>query len=70
MATKFNEACGFPSQISKTSDKISQKINPHKSSKDFHVQNPEKIINNGATTHRHAQPQIPNELAGFSFKSA
>ena len=37
---------------------------------DFDVQNPEKIINNGATTHRHAQPQIPNELAGFSFKSA
>ena len=41
----------------KNSDKISQKINLQKSSKDFDVQNPEKIINNGATTHHHARPQ-------------
>ena len=54
---KSNNVCSLPSQISKISDKISQKINPHKFSKDFDVQNPEKIINNGATTHRHARPQ-------------
>ena len=56
-----NNACGLPFGISKNSDKISQKINPQKSSKDFDVQNPEKIINNGATTHRHARPQISSD---------
>ena len=58
---KSNNACGFPFWISKNSDKISQKINPQKSSKDFDVQNPEKIINNRATTHRHAWPQISSD---------
>ena len=53
---KSNSVCSLPSRISKISDKISQKINPHKSSKDFDVQNPEKIINNKATTHRHKFP--------------
>ena len=38
-----------------------KKINPQKSSKDFDAQNPEKIINNGATTHRHAPPQIRDD---------
>ena len=27
----------------------------------FDPHNPEKIINNGATTHRHARPQIPSD---------
>ena len=58
---KSNNVCSLPSRISKISDKISQKINPHKSSKDFDVQNPEKIINNEATTHRHARPQISSD---------
>ena len=58
---KSNNVCSLPSQISKIFDKISQKINPHESSKDFHVQNPEKIINNGATTHRHAPSQIRDD---------
>ena len=53
---KSNNICSRPSPISKNSDKISQKINPQKSSKDFDVQNLEKIINNGATTHGHKFP--------------
>ena len=53
---KSNNICSRPSRISKNSDKISQKINPQKSSKDFDVQNSEKIINNGATTHGHKFP--------------
>ena len=39
-----------------------KKINPQKSSKDFDVQNPEKIINNGATTHRHKFTTTPGFL--------
>ena len=39
---KSNNVCSLPSQISKISNKISQKINPQKSSKDFDVQNPER----------------------------
>ena len=69
---KSNNACGLPFRISKISDKILQKINPHKSSKDFDVQNPEKIINNGATTHHHAPPRTATKIqrpADFSFKS-
>ena len=38
-----------------------KKINPQKSSKDFDAQNPEKIINNGATTRRHAPSQIRDD---------
>ena len=58
---KSNNIYSRPSRISKNSDKISQKINPQKSSKDFDVQNSEKIINNGATTHCHARPQISSD---------
>ena len=39
---KSNNVYSLPSRISKLSDKISQKINPKKSSKDFDVQNPER----------------------------
>ena len=53
---KSNNIYSRPSRISKNSDKISQKINPQKSSKDFDVQNSERIINNGATTHGHKFP--------------
>ena len=35
-----NNGCGLPLQISTISDKVSQKINPQKSSKDFDEQNP------------------------------
>ena len=41
---KSNNVYSLPSQISKISDKISQKINPQKSSKDFDVQNPERSL--------------------------
>ena len=37
-----NNGCGLPFQISIISDKISQNINPQKSSKDFDEQNPGK----------------------------
>ena len=59
---KSNNVYSLPSRISKIYNKISQKIKPHKSSNDFDVQNAEKIINNGATTHRHTRPQISSDL--------
>ena len=63
---KSNSVCSLPSRISKISDKISQKINPHKSSKDFDVQNPE--ISSATEPPRTAiNSQRPS---GFSFKFA
>ena len=66
---KSNNVCSLPSRISKISDKISQKINPHKSSKDFDVQNPEK---NQQQRSHHAPPRTATNFqrpADFSFKS-
>ena len=48
---KSNNICKLPSRISKNSDKISQKINPQKSSKDFDVQNSEKMAYRPAKVH-------------------
>ena len=70
------QQCGFPFWISAISDKISQKINPQKSSKDFDVQNPERSSAMYKTQKdlqqwsHHAPPQTPKCPAGFSFKSA
>ena len=63
---KSNNVCSLPSRISKISDKISQKINPQKSSKDFDVQNPERSL--AMEPPRMAtNSQRP---VGFLFKSA
>ena len=63
---KSNNVYSLPSQISKISDKISQKINPQKSSKDFDVQNPER----SSATKPPRTTTNSQRLAGFSFKSA
>ena len=63
---KSNNICNLPSRISKISGKISQKINPQKSSKDFDVQNPERF----STTEPPRTVTSSQRPAGFSFKYA
>ena len=69
-ATSLTRPADSHPRFLKLLTRFHKKINLQKSSKDFDVQNPEKIINNGATMHYHTRPQIPNELAAFSFKSS
>ena len=63
---KSNNVCSLPSRISKISDKISQKINQQKSSKDFDVQNPKRSL----ATEPPRTATNSQQPAGFSFKSA
>ena len=63
---KSNNVCSLPSQISKISNKISQKINPHKSFKDFDVQNPKR----SSATKPPRTATNSQQPASFSFKSA
>ena len=61
MATSSTKPADSHPGFLKFLTRFHKKINPQKSSKDFDAQNPEKIINNGATTHRHAPPQIRDD---------
>ena len=56
MATSSMRPADSHPRFLKLLTRFHKKINPQKSSMDFDVQNPEKIINNRATTHGHKFP--------------